>query len=1106
MTNRHIMIWFQGYPSRSNRFGVYEADEEAIREAEKELQDFQKEEEILAIDKEIEKLEEYKNKWEEITDQWQETQDKIKADELFGSDWENRVDNLTLDVKDFGDKYYDVCQDIHDITEATVQDIMDMFSDLFGKLNLNNILNPEKVTRNIRYYYANKNGEAPNGATIGDRIITEGGVFEIVASGKNAVVNDPEAKYNPQTGFWSKKVKGESGISHLTDDIAGQYAYTKAVEGLDDRITRVDSNLSKTNDVVSDNYIGTKENTVSTNESIEAVRDNTDEIINVPDYIEEGHRNGAVYIQDAIEEALANGHYVIGMDGGLPNGDFNNSNSGGVSSSGASSVVISEETYLKGLEQIANTVGKDSDIYKQAYDHYISMFGKKGDKVFGANANTTAGYNSNTQYKNFDEFFKSFNPKYIGTVAGKAFYEYVDKHGHTVTANEDYFKTDYIWGHADGYTDRDRANSILGKMFETNFFDEMFESYTEATKRLLDIQHTPIDGDRKNVTKAREEAKKAYDEIIARRDGTASDKDFSGYDTNGERIVGVVVNRDKGTKDKIYSDKGKIPDNVLNDILSSNGTPNDTDIYDTDAYKYFYGQTVDPNSIYYTPDTNPESNVDTKRVYGSSANVQSDDLKLSTDQLADTSKSNSEKIKENTAAMKVITDTLGDGVADIIDCGNGVVEAVDSMGKTMGTINTESGYIYTSGSGGRPSGNSSGGGKLSSDKTYREDYSQADIDAIKNAQDAYKDAQSKGDKAGMDAAHQTAENIRDKYGDKSDSSGVIVSSGNNDKVIDASKKNSDKVTENTATVKDASDSISDSSADIVDSNDNVVKSMDKLASSMESNRSSGSGGGSRGGNSLGKGETNKPNKGGSASNIIGNVIAGGVVGGLPGAIGGLVSGIVSNKKTSSSSNIKTTDYSSLSDSDKKDVSNKIGTISKRGNSSATPSKSSGKKKYKIGYHAKGTDFIKKSHFAVVDDAGDELVLRNDGVGRQTYLEYGDRVFPHDESKAILETYDTMKDLPSDLPNGMYPVELPNIFNHTDIQKDVIATVSPNMFTGMNNLVQSIGNISRPAATGDVIYQYEFDKLVLPNVTNGTELIAQLKNLKSLATQRSNKRY
>ena len=76
------------------------------------------------------------------------------------------------------------------------------------------------------------------------------------------------------------------------------------------------------------------------------------------------------------------------MDGGLPNGDFNNSNSGG-----ASSVVISEETYLKGLEQIANTVGKDSDIYKQAYDHYISMFGKKGDKVFGANANTTAGYN-----------------------------------------------------------------------------------------------------------------------------------------------------------------------------------------------------------------------------------------------------------------------------------------------------------------------------------------------------------------------------------------------------------------------------------------------------------------------------------------------------------------------------------------------------------------------------------------------------------------------------------------------------------------------------------------------------------------------------------------
>ena len=889
---------------RKGQGWVYETDQDAVRQAQQNLTEFENEERINKIQDEIDKLENYKDQWDSITDKWQEASDKLKADELFGKDWESKVKNMSLSVEDFGDKYYDVCETISRISEQTAQDIIDAYSNLS---DLNKIFNPSVTTRNVKTYYATKDGSAPAGATIGDRILTQGGTYEIVGSGKNAYITDKDAHYNETTGLWSKHLEG-SEPTKITDANAGQLAYIDTIEVLDDRVTKTNSQLGRNNDALSDNYSGIKNNTSSENTNTVAVNDAADEITNVQDYIEDGMKNGAGYVSEAVAEALANGTYVIGMDGGV-----NGSGGSGSNEKLPPIAPITKENAQEILDKYKELYGEDSQTYKAISDYINSRYGDKDTKVSGVNANPDAGYASGKFYESFEKFFESFNPSYIGTIAGKNFYEYIDSHGHTTAANEDFFKTNYIWAHTEGYTDRERANNILKKMKETNFLDEMLSSYHEATVRQLDTINTPKGGDRKATTKAREDAQRAISEILNSKNGNSNP--VGSYDSTGKKTNSVSYNRNGEIVNTEYSNNARDLSGYVDGI---NEMPSDTDIYNHPVFKDISDAILSGNPYFNYENKTPDNNVDTVRAYDTSYNKQYDELKISNDKLANETRTNAEILKDSPAAMKKITDELGDNVADLIDCGNGVVKAVDGVGNTLGTIGTKNGTIYHGGSGIGSGGSSSGGSNLSNKFT---------------------------------------------------------------------------------------------------------------------------------------------------NGLIGGII-GGITGGAGGAISGIISGITSGSKSSSASSSSssngvirsTTEYSSASSERKKDITNKIGITVK---------------------HAKGTPFIKKAHWGTVDDAGTELVMRSGEQGRSTYLEYGDKVFPHKESEAILDTYKKMR---TPFDSDIVPITVSDIVNNSSLD----FTPLPNLINGniMDLTKNSLGQIQKKEISN--IYQISYDKLVLPNVTNYSE--------------------
>ena len=934
-------------PSRSNRFGVYEADQDAINEAKRDLADFENEERINAIDKEIEKWEDYKDEWDSVVDKWQEVADKMKATELFGADWEDRVNDLTLDVEDFGDKYYDVCEKISEITEWTVQDVLDQFKDLL--VNFNNIFDPVQVTRQVKYFYATKDGTAPSGAGIGDRILTGGGTYEIVEPGT------PGAVQNKTTGWYSKKIDDIKTV--ITDANAGTYKGIVTVEELSDKVTAVgqsiktsNSNLTNNSSSIKSNTAGIGTNTLSVDTATDSIDNLDNTLTDLPNYIGES-------VADGIQSGLSNlGDYVIGMDGGTVNN--NNKVPGTSYDNNGNPIAIDEDSFIKEMTRIAVEYGTDSELYKTVQDYYNSFFGSKGAYFNGINANKNAGYANGTYYDNYDEFFKSFNATFKGIINGKNWYNFYDSKGHYTAASEDYFKNSYVLNRPSGYTDRERAQSTLDKAAEIGWLDELASSYNTYYTRLLDIINTPEGGDRAATTLAREYVQRAYDEILNAKNGNSNS--VGSYDASGKKVVSVSYDRNGNIVKTGYSenaiDFSKYVDNV-------NGELKTEDVFDSPMFKAVSDAILSGDSYFNYENKTPENNVDTVRAYDSSYNNVYEGLKLSTDKQGQETRTNSERLADNTDAMDALATEFGDGTYKLVDAINDVVQVINEQGEIIGAINTTTGSVFKGNSYSAKSSSSSSSKGYSSDGTYGNYYSNSDINAIKAAQEAYKKAEAAGDKAAMDKAHSEAEAIRNKYGDASDISGII--------------NNSSKGTTSTS----------------LDSKGNTVTVI-------------------------------------------------------------------------------------------KDDSGKTTSVT-------------------VVKHAKGTGKVKNPHFAIVDDDGEELILRSDEQGRGTYLEYGDQVFPHEESKAILNTYDKMKNY----PEGMTPVDMSDFFNGIDLKSAINIATYPDLFTGTNTLVKNLDNISRVQSSGDTINENHFDNLqiVCPNVVDGNTLVAQLKTLSMSALQRSNRR-
>lgn len=101
---------------------IYDTDNEAIRDAQKDLDDITNEELINSLQKEQDKiqesidiLEKYKEKWNEIPDAWNKAVSEQLAIELWGQEYEKLIlMNRTSDIENFKTKYLKIQSQIND--------------------------------------------------------------------------------------------------------------------------------------------------------------------------------------------------------------------------------------------------------------------------------------------------------------------------------------------------------------------------------------------------------------------------------------------------------------------------------------------------------------------------------------------------------------------------------------------------------------------------------------------------------------------------------------------------------------------------------------------------------------------------------------------------------------------------------------------------------------------------------------------------------------------------------------------------------------------------------------------------------------------------------
>ncbi len=202
---------------RDGKGYVYEADEDAVKEAEENLADLKYESKVSSIEKEKEKLEEYKNLWAEIPNLFEKYQNELLAEQILGAGWEQKILDGRLDVyNNFKDAYFDLQQDIFDKTEELnnhmSQEYLDMM-DLFQKMAEMTEEPAVEEKKQGKVWYVQKNGQAPSQAQVGDKIVTKGGIYEI------AEPNSEGAHYNAESGFWNRKLSDYQ--ANVTDGMWG---------------------------------------------------------------------------------------------------------------------------------------------------------------------------------------------------------------------------------------------------------------------------------------------------------------------------------------------------------------------------------------------------------------------------------------------------------------------------------------------------------------------------------------------------------------------------------------------------------------------------------------------------------------------------------------------------------------------------------------------------------------------------------------------------------------------------------------------------------------------------------------------------------------------
>ena len=101
---------------------LWMADEEAVAEAQKELDDYNTQKAIDAIDDEIQAWKDYKKTWDDIPSDFEKMSRALEAQQLLGADSEAKILNQRIDVfNDFKAGYLKILQEIEDATAQSAK-------------------------------------------------------------------------------------------------------------------------------------------------------------------------------------------------------------------------------------------------------------------------------------------------------------------------------------------------------------------------------------------------------------------------------------------------------------------------------------------------------------------------------------------------------------------------------------------------------------------------------------------------------------------------------------------------------------------------------------------------------------------------------------------------------------------------------------------------------------------------------------------------------------------------------------------------------------------------------------------------------------------------
>ena len=278
---RHVLRKGQGW--------VWEADDDAIKEAEENLSDLKYESKVDAIEDDKEALEELKEKIEEIPQAWEDEQNRLLMIERFGADAEEKILSGRLDViEDFKDDYIDIQEQIQDKTDeleehtsAAYLNVVKAFENMakLAGIGLDSGATTQKTQSS---WYVNKDGKAPSQAQVGDLVYTKGGTYEITSKDENGK-------------FTSKKIDNVS--TPITEDQWGTKISERVIESGEDVVDSVENIIRINEDLVDktkkqiltdanlQKYI--EDNSKYTAEEIVALLDNSDVTDMLADYTDD---------------------------------------------------------------------------------------------------------------------------------------------------------------------------------------------------------------------------------------------------------------------------------------------------------------------------------------------------------------------------------------------------------------------------------------------------------------------------------------------------------------------------------------------------------------------------------------------------------------------------------------------------------------------------------------------------------------------------------------------------------------------------------------------------------------------------------------------------